>query len=301
MENPRLPDFLIVGTMKSGTSSLADYLAVHPDVHVPEFELHFFDDDEAFSAGPSWYAERLTEGLDGDPFRDGLRVGEKTPTYSYQENCAERIHRVVPDAKLVWIFREPVARTFSNYLHARKSGKEPLSFRRCVEREEERIRKNVFHGYVERSKYVLQVERFLEYFDLSRMHFLLFENLVGAPRAELNATARFLGISEFGELPTVHSNKTVLPPLPMLLSFARRLGGDGGFASKVARKVNAALGTVLRLPQPSVPEDLAAELADRFAPYNERLSELTGLDLQSWSPGLCRNSRLTNRTAAERT
>ena len=183
--------------MKSGTSSLADYLAQHKNIHVPEHELHFFNNNQNYNKGLSWYHDKLTEGIAKEQDLNNLIIGEKTPTYSYQANCVDRIKETIPKVKLIWIFRNPVKRSFSNYIHAVRKGVEPLKFTECVKNEELLMQNNMFRGYINRSKYSEQVERFLEKFDLEDMHFLLFEDLIRQPKKELNKIADFLGVSRF--------------------------------------------------------------------------------------------------------
>jgi hypothetical protein len=279
----RLPDFLIVGTMKSGTSSLADYLKFSPAVHIPSSELHYFDNDANFAKGPNWYAQKLTEQLPTDKKLENVLLGEKTPTYSFQPNCAQRIKTTIPDVKLIWIFRDPVKRSFSNYLHARKKGGELLSFRKCVQKEKERSSENIFKGYTERSKYILQIERFLELFDISAMHFMLFEDLVRQPLEQLNNVADFLGVSRFQNVSKLHSNQTVMPFLPSSLWLAQKVAGYNSTLYTVTRKVNSGLGSLIKRPSPKIPNDVAEDLAQQFEPFNQRLAALTGLDLSVWN------------------
>jgi hypothetical protein len=271
----RLPDFLIVGAMKAGTTTLADYLDQHAGLYMPSRELQFFNRDDRYARGLNYYSELLLEDFSGGE----VLVGEKTPTYSYQENCAERIWRAVPDAKLIWVFRNPAERAFSNYLHAVRNGSEYLSFEGAVVCERERMAQDIFKGYVERSKYVEQVERFLQWFDRAQMHFVLFEDLLRQRDVELNRISSFLGVESFGsEVLTKHSNKAVFPFSPRTLYWARGLFGGQGRMFKVVRKLNQ----LIPGEPPKVSPDFMAELDKLFEPYNERLADLTGLDLSCW-------------------
>lgn len=272
------PDYLVVGTMKSGTSTLADYLAMHPDIHVAPNEVHYFDKDVNFEKGPGWYSDALKRGCPEDRV-DSVIFGEKTPTYSYQLNCAQRIHDLVPDVKLVWIFRDPVKRAFSNYLHRRKKGEDLLEFEDAVAREEERMNEHRFFGYVERSKYVQQVEHFLELYPIEQMHFLLFEDLVANPLAELNRVAGFLGQQPFPEpLGEVHSNSTRMPLSRRSLWFVGQTLGYEHYVYKVTRTLN----TIVTREKPPFPKELRPTLVEKLRPYNERLAELTGLNVDVW-------------------
>lgn len=277
-QSEQLPDFLIVGAMKSGTSTLADYLRLHESIRMPEEELHFFDRREEWKRGPTWYAERLRNAV-GPEYGAFSLLGEKTPTYSYQPECAGRIAEMLPEVRLIWIFREPARRTYSNYLHSRAVGGEILSFRSAVRREAPRARSNIFKGYVERSKYVNQVERFLEYFPLPQMHFLLFENLLRSPLSELNRVARFLGVPPFeSDPPEIRSNPARYPRWPLSLWLARRIAGRHSRLFEIVTGVNT------RPPRrpPPIPPDVEKHLRKTFAPYNQKLAELTGLDLSLW-------------------
>src|SRR5688572_513820 len=153
-----LPSFVIVGAMKSGTTTLGEYLTEHEEIHVPIPEIHFFDLPRNYERGVAWY-ERQFEGAGTKRI-----VGDKTGTYSYLPEVPPRIARALPHAKLIWIFREPVARTYSNYWHAVSRGNERLDFATAVEREPDRVGRDVFRGYVRRSIYVEQVRRYLDYF-----------------------------------------------------------------------------------------------------------------------------------------
>jgi sulfotransferase family protein len=286
MKNNRLPNFLIVGTMKSGTSTLADYLNQNINIHIAKREIHFFNLDQNYSKGLSWYTEQILQGVMNHNESKNLLIGEKTPAYSYQPNCAERIKLALPNAKLIWIFRDPIKRAFSNYLHAKKQGAELLSFRQCVKKEKERIRENIFKGYVERSKYINQIERFLQYYKLTDMHFLLFEDLIKSPKEELNKIAEFLGVSQFSNVEHVYSNKTRMPFSPVAVCLTKKVFEPSSKIYKVTNRINMKLGALLPHKHFTISGDMIDLLEDELNPYNQRLSELTGLNLSSWQPSV---------------
>ncbi len=272
------PDFLIVGTMKSGTSTLADYMAMHPGVHIAPNEVHYFDKEENFAKGPAWYAKQLQRGCP-DERVDSVLFGEKTPTYSWLAKCAPRIHELTPDAKLIWIFRDPVKRAHSNYLHRRKKGQDLLEFGEAVRREDELSKTDPYAGYIERSRYILQVERFLELYPLERQHFLLFEDLLRDPATELDRIATFLGRDPFPKpIGEVHSNVTRMPLSRRSLWLVGQSLGYESYPYKVTRTLN----NVITRAKPSFPKELRAELVEGLRPWNDRLAELTGLDLSVW-------------------
>ena len=108
-----LPNFIIAGAEKSGTSSLLFYMSEHEDIFTPaKKEIHFFDDGDNFNEGIDWYKQWFT-GWSGEK-----AIGECTPIYMYFPECAQRIHDVYPEMKLIFILRNPVDRAYSNYWHS---------------------------------------------------------------------------------------------------------------------------------------------------------------------------------------
>ena len=105
------PSFLIVGALKAGTTTLTDELVKHPEIGVPVKELHFFNAN--YEKGLAWYEQqfgRCSEQI----------VGEATPTYGYHPHLPKIIKRDYPNVKIIWILRDPVFRSYSNYVHVRK-------------------------------------------------------------------------------------------------------------------------------------------------------------------------------------
>ncbi|HVM40035.1 MAG TPA: hypothetical protein VM618_04550, partial [Acidimicrobiia bacterium] len=101
----RLPDFVIVGSMKSGTTSLFQYLGLHPGVGLPaRKELDFFVAHRNWRRGEGWYRSQFA------PVADGLVTGESSPNYTMRHlfpGVAERMAAVVPDARLLYVVRDP--------------------------------------------------------------------------------------------------------------------------------------------------------------------------------------------------
>ena len=220
-----LPDFIIVGAMKAGTTTLADYLRHHSEIYMPEEELHFFDArggyTDRWERGVKWY-EKQFESADPSDI-----CGEKTPTYSCLPSVPERIYQVVPDVKIIWILRNPVDRSYSNYWHAVRAGAEKLSFEEAVKQEDERIKENIWKGYVRRSHYINQIDRFLEYFDRESMHFCLFANMKNNLVSLINEVTVFLGAGDGGVDPQATEKKENMTVLPYSV-----------FVRRAARKMN---------------------------------------------------------------
>lgn len=278
-ERPPLPTFLIVGAMKSGTSTLAAHLREHPEIFMPRQELHYFDQDPDPRGNLEEYRS-LFKDWSGEP-----EVGEKTPNYSLMPEGAELLADTLGDIKLIWCFRDPVERTYSNYWHAVKRGREFRSFEAAVRREFERIRPGQDHPYrkfgrcyVRRSHYVEQLERFREHFDDAQMHYLLLEDLKEHPQKSVQDVMGFLGVDpELRTPPDLHRHKTYVPRSPMAQYIARALLGDGGSFKRVAR--------INRRKAPGYPpmeKRTWRLLSEHFQEWYREFERLTGMSTKRW-------------------
>src|SRR5919201_3141433 len=145
-----LPDFLIIGAQKAGTTALYAYLRWHPGITGPSWkEVSFFD--RYYARGEAWYRgnmpsrprQWLAERRNGRP----PLVGEASPSYLFHPLAPERVANLLPRARLIAVLRNPVDRAFSHYQHELSLGREHLSFEEALDREDERLR-----GEVERMK-----------------------------------------------------------------------------------------------------------------------------------------------------
>jgi hypothetical protein len=272
-----LPDFLIVGTMKSGTSTLGHYLNQHENIYMPVEEVHFFDAcggyKDRWEKGVNWYSKQFVKA------KPDQLIGEKTPTYSYLNDVPEQIFNTLPNVKIIWIFRNPIDRAYSNYWHAVRNGGEKESFEYAVKYERERIKKNIWYGYIKRSTYIEQVENYLKYFKMDDMLFLTFENLKNNPSETIKKTCDFLGV-EF-QLSMISKkeakNKTYLPKYPSIRYLFANLFGSASIVSKIERKINRKKDSY-----PKMGSELREELKNHFREPNKELSRLTGLDIGTW-------------------
>jgi hypothetical protein len=166
----RLPDFLLIGAMKAGTTTLSEWLRQHPGLYLcrPK-EPQFFSRAESAERGWDWYS-----GLFADAGPDQL-VGEASTCYSRWPHFGEvagRLAEHVPEARLIFLARHPVERAYSHYRHEMQRlvarGEEPLSFEAALEQDPE---------IVDASLYAVQLDRFREHYADDQILLLLTEDL----------------------------------------------------------------------------------------------------------------------------
>lgn len=132
-----LPDFLILGAQKAGTTSLFDALSLHPDI-VPALakEVHFFDYN--YWRGEAWYRAHYPTRM--QKLRGLFRAtGEGSPYYLFYPHAAWRVKDLTPHAKLIVLLRNPVERAYSHYHHQVRFGVEPLTFEEALDQEPARL------------------------------------------------------------------------------------------------------------------------------------------------------------------
>jgi sulfotransferase family protein len=249
----RLPDFLIGGAPRSGTTWLYRLLDRHPDVYMARPaapEPKFFLVDEVYEKGIEFYSRTW--------FADagGARIsGEKSTDYLESAVAASRIARDLPGAKLVFILREPVDRAYSNYSWTRMNGLETETFETALALEEQRERdlpaRQRFtrpYSYFSRGLYADLLQPYLDRFPSEQRLILKFEDVVAAPERLAGRLHRFLGVAERP-------------------ADARGLG-----------VVNASEKSADGLKA-----ETRRELARRYAEPNVRLKELLGSEFDVWS------------------
>ncbi|GAB3731143.1 sulfotransferase family protein [Nocardiopsis nanhaiensis] len=249
-----LPDFLICGAQRSGTTSLFKALSLHPAVTGPTLRkgVHYFD--TGHHNGLDWYRAHfpLRATLRARRGRDRIRVCESSPYYLFHPLAAERIAKDLPEARIVVILRDPVERAYSAHAHETARGFETEPFAKALELEEGRLagseqrlleepgyysHSHQHHGYVSRGRYVDQLERMERHVGRERMHVVDYADLFDGRSRALDEIAQFLD----------------LPPVP------QRAPGHHN-----ARK------------RTGMPETLRADLAARFTDSDARLTAWWG-------------------------
>jgi hypothetical protein len=218
-----LPDFVIGGAMKAGTTFLHRVLVQHPHVFIPDGEVHFFciddtiqhpdfwrvhDYDRDFGRNIEWYRS-LFESASSSQL-----LGEDSTTYLPSQKAPERIQAVRPDVKLIFLLRDPVARTYSHYWHRVKTG-------RAVHHFEQELELGTSNLYL-RSYYKSQLERYFDLFAKGQIKVIISERLFESPQEVLNSVYAFLGIDSM-EFEDPDTNSSPMPRslfVQLLLNYA---------------------------------------------------------------------------------
>jgi hypothetical protein len=201
-----LPDFLVIGVMKGGTTSFFNYLARHPQINPPfRKEIKFFDIH--YLQGLGWYRAHFPMRF---KMMSGRVTGEATPYYIFHPTAPERIAKVLPNVKLIALLRNPVDRAYSHYNHMVRVGREPLPFEEAIEHEAERLSgeeqkiiadprystfNHLHYSYLARGRYIEQLQKWFAIFPRKQMLILASEELYTSPATLYRKAVEFLGLS----------------------------------------------------------------------------------------------------------
>ena len=203
-----MPNFLVIGAAKAGTTALYEYLRQHPQIYMsPHKEPRFFAiaDEPLDFQGPGDLTrfkfvrdlksyQALFKGVSGE-----IAIGEASPWYLYVPKAVKRIQHHIPDAKLIVILRDPVERAYSNFIHAVREDLEPLNdFAQAMEAEAERIRNNWSYRwhYKQKGLYYNQLKRYLDHFHPAQIKVLLYEDFQKDTLAALQEIFHFLDVDD---------------------------------------------------------------------------------------------------------
>ncbi len=289
----KLPEYLIIGAAKSGTSTLFRYLRRHPDVFdTPEKEPCFFDAAVNWNRGLDWYRS-LFAGA-----REDELCGEASTNYTrfpQVDGVPERIKRTIPGAKLVYLVRHPVDRAYSHYVHRytkelHRGEPVRVPFEEFVERDP---------MCLDGSDYALQLERYLEHFAIDRILVLRQDALADSPGPVLDRAQRFLGLSPRDLVgPAAHvendtgtelarrTRERLTGPVKRIpgVDRLRRALPDAWKQRAYDILHRSPLGTRIEreLTPPPLRASTRARLLERYGPSIDRLEDITGEDFSSY-------------------
>lgn len=296
-----LPNFMIIGAARSGTSALYEYLDQHPQVFMSDpKEPHFFAfmEQETSFRGPGDDVmlndvvvpdreayERLFRNAE-----DATAVGEGSVSSLYYPEAARNIKALVPGARLVCMLRNPADRAYSAFMYMRSRLYEPLDdFRAALDAEPKRIDENWHHiwHYRRMGRYLRQVKRYLDLFGHEQMRIYLYDDFHRDPSAVLRDVFGFLGVDDSfvppDEPSPVVSGEPKNKVLQTFLMRSRPIKEvvRATLPSSVRRRVQRGLVSRNLERSPLAP-DLKAELLDFYRDETLALGDLIGRDLSSW-------------------
>lgn len=206
-----LPNLLIIGSQRAGTSSLFKYLSGHPQCKASvRKEIRFFT--EYYHEGPEWYRAHFSLRRGGGA-ESPIVAFDATPDYLLDPRVPQRAHEMIANARIVILLRDPAERALSHYQHNRRLGLEHLTFEEALRLESKRIApdlckldlqpsmpigKNLLkYSYVERGRYAQQIERWMSIFDRSQFLILRSEDFFCETDAVFQRILAFLGLKEW--------------------------------------------------------------------------------------------------------
>lgn len=276
-DSSRLPNLVVIGAQKCGTTSLHHYLRRHPQVSMSRTkELDFFIQDRNWRRGVGWYAAQFDPSA---PVR-----GESSPNYTARRRfpgVAERMKRVVPGTRIVFMVRDPIERLVSHWVHNYSYGSERRPLDQVLDDD----------GYLERSQYAMQLRPYLDAFPAERILVLEMGELRHRRRETLRRVFEFIGVDSSFWSPMFQRELHRSSPKRSKTPFGLRIAGSplGLWADDLPDPWRPIVRRLLYLPfsrplaRPVLTEAGRTALADRLRADANEFRALTGCRFESWS------------------
>jgi hypothetical protein len=278
-----MPTLIIVGGLKCGTTSIHHYLGLHPEIQMSKpKELNFFVEEMNWDLGLDWYASR---------FDDRFRVrGESSPHYTNLPRFAgvpERIREHCPDARLLYMVRDPIKRILSHWVHATGAGYETREMVPTLSMPDTQ--------YMNRSKYWMQLQPYLELFDREQIEVIAQEELQSEREATMRKAFAFAGVDESftseqfdrewekssGKQDDKYQLMEKLIKLPGFRSFDRNF-------DRLPERMRWMVEKLVHNPdkpaaaKPKLPDDLFETIRGRFGEDVAALQQFAGREFAGW-------------------
>ncbi|MEM6424826.1 MAG: sulfotransferase [Cyanobacteria bacterium P01_D01_bin.128] len=277
-----LPNLVIIGAMKCGTTSLHHYLSLHPEISMSkQKELDFFIEKKNWKKGLQWYKDQFLP-------KSGAKIfGEASPNYTnslYFPGAAEKMHSVIPNAKLIYLVRDPIERMIAHYIHMYSCGHESKSIDRALTKAERNV-------YLICSSYYTQICYFLDYFDISQILIIPSEDLRKNTSETLKRIFQFLDVDVSFESwqfayqhhkSTRKRRKTSRGKAIASSRLMKRL-------SQIPQPIRSPIEEILYLPfsesinRPKISESTRVHIKNCLAEDIERFRGLTTCEFPAWS------------------
>lgn len=309
----KLPDFIIAGAMKAGTTTLHSILNELHSIFMPEREILFFDIDDTqqnfdFFVGVSrrWllfdYEEHFDEYLDwySSFFLEAGKnqmIGEDSTTYMASTKAPKRIAKLLPDVKLIFLLRDPISRAYSHYWHLVKTGYAIYNFERTIQYMPGTI--------LQRGFYKKQIQRYKKLFPEKNLKFIIFEDFIHKIQETTDDICTFLGLQSTINTRNIgtHRNPAKVPRCSKFQIMYNHLTRTKRLTSKtfgshlpisgkkrrnftfdkfdnIVRRISLERGK----KYPPMKEATRDFLQNLFAMENRGLAELIGIDIKEFWP-----------------
>lgn len=265
-------DFIIIGAAKSATTWLQTQLQSDPEVYMPDPELHYFSRE--YSRGQDWYLSQFSEeGL-------GRTVGEKSNSYLYAPEAAARLHRDLPQVKLIAQLRNPVERAYSSYCMLFRRGEVWADIESYLDPSLGEDMQLLGSG-----NFASHLQSFIDFFGRERLLILFFEGVLDDPETQMSRVRAHLGLpprplAPDGREKVKDKMAPLVPaqlrkPLAWMKPIVRPLRGTPPF--------EAARGLIARKTQyPQLTDELRKRLNEYYGPSIEALEQISGQSLSHW-------------------
>ena len=273
-----VPDFIIIGAMKSGTTTLYRLLAEHPGIDMSrDKETDFFVAEKNWSLGPEWYSRQFSQGVE-------RKRGEASPNYTKRRDfpgVPERMARHCPNARLIYLVRDPVERALSQFRHSFLMGTLAPDMQRFADSHE-------YAHIMDASLYAHQLDAYLAHFPKAAIEVLDFDDLVRDPQGVMNSVADHVGVAphpvrDWGAMNDSAELSRVPAPI---LRFAQSHAGRAA-AGLIGRDMRDRLRGAFARGTPRRPPPFPDALLDRMrqdlAADSARFRQMTGMALDRWS------------------
>lgn len=295
-----LPNFLIIGAAKSGTTALYHYMRQHPQVYMSDIkEPHFFafKDKELSFVGPGVTINQssITKIDDYtslfqkvDP--QETAIGEASALYLYIPQTAQAIKEHLPNVKLIVILRNPVERAYASYMQLMRDGREPLdNFSKALQAEQARIQDNwgFLWRYTDLGFYGAQLKQYFDLFDEEQIRVYLYDDFKEKPISVLSDMFDFIGVdSTFSPDMSIKPNVSGVPKYPLVHKFLTEKNPiksflkpllPSNFREKLTNKV-----VNQNLSKPDLDHAVKRQLCSVFYEDILELQTLLGKDLSFW-------------------
>lgn len=281
MSKKAIPNLFIIGAMKSGTTSLHEYLNEHPDIFMSDVKEpgYFAECMNYYPKELAWY-ESLFKDV-----KDEKIVGESSTNYTKLPICTDVVQKIWefnPDARFIYLMRNPINRVISHYWHGVKYGDERNDAMTAIKQKQE---------YLCFSDYATQLEPYIERFGLDKIYTLSFESFIKDPVSELKSIFDWLGVDSDIAIKSAGSTHNALPK-----SF-KKVKGSGllhdfrssfiwnKIAPLIPKKINSAAAK-LTVEETSKSSDKDAEvisyLTPVFRPKVKKLEKLLNRKFDEW-------------------